>query len=113
MVTVVLNNEKGVCRSYKIYDTTDVDFQSAPGVSLTARVPSILVLEGMVAGSTFDVQVRTQVDAAWQSYQVVNSSDLNSIIEFNLVPFNFVRVVRTGTSAAKIYAQEGILTTVL
>lgn len=112
MTSVSLRDDKGICRASKIYDSADSNYESAPNISLTARVPVIVVLEGMVAGSTFDIQVRTQTDAAWQSYQVVNSNVLNAIIEFNLIPFNFLRVVRTGTSSCKVFVQEGILTTI-
>lgn len=110
MSVQVLNEVEPTYRAYKIYDTADAAFQNGDAnTSLVAAAPAILSLEGMTAGTMFDVQVKLMVSASnWQSYQVVDGATLNSLVEFNLVAYNFVRVLRTsGAGACKAFAQDG------
>lgn len=109
MAIVVLNDVEPTFRAYKIYDTADAAFQNGnANTSFTASAPAILSLEGMAAGTIFEVQAKLMVNSAWQSYQVVDGATLNSQVEFNMVVYNFVRVVRTsGVGACKIYVQDG------
>lgn len=109
MSVFVLNDVEPTFRAYKIYDTADAAFQNGnSNTSFTAAAPSILSLEGMTAGTMFDVQVKLMTTSNWQSYQAVDGSTLNTLVEFNMVVYNFVRVIRTsGTGACKAFVQDG------
>lgn len=107
-MTTVATKDLNLYPARKIYDTADAAFQDGnANTGLTARMPMVVSLEGMSAG-TFMVQVRVSESSSWLDYQEIPGTDVTAVVEFTFTPYNFVRVIRTvGTDPCVAYVQNG------
>ncbi len=107
---VVPRHEVELFPAYRIYDLSDgIKDPQDPDISVPCRGPSALSVEGMDGTNAFTIQVKLEKESQWLDYIDVDNTEVNALVVFDVVRFNFVRVVRSGagTNAPIVYAQQG------
>lgn len=94
-----------------IYDTAAaVPIQGADANhSVVIPNPRFVQFDTIPAGTTVQVQRKIHKDASWENVgTAVGNSDGSKVIEFGLLPPNFVQLVRTGAGDVKAFAQFAV-----
>jgi len=89
-----------------IYDPANSVQGANSNESKISRVPRIITVEAMAAGTVISVQVSVHPDSVFQeivSLDGANGAEQNHIFDPR---WNFVKLVRTGAQNIKAYAQS-------
>ena len=94
-----------------VYDTAaDTPIQGADADhSVVIPNPRFVQFNTIPSGTTVQVQRKVHKDAGWENVgTAIGNTDGNKIVEFSLLPPNFVQLVRTGAGDVKAFAQFAV-----